>query len=127
MGIKVNIKMNKAALGKLSATQLQALEMTAEAVKSEITNSGVVPKETGALERSAFVDTSELKKGKAAIRYDTPYARRLYWHPEYNFSADLNANAKGKWMQDYIDGDKKDFAKNAYKKVYRRLNRGVVK
>lgn len=113
--------MNKTALGRLSTAQKQALEMTTEAVKSDITLSGVVPKQTGELERSAFVDTSQLSKGKTAIRYDTPYARRLYWHPEHNFRTDKNAEAQGKWMQSYVDGPKRNFAQKAFKKIYKML------
>ncbi len=127
MAIKVNVKMNHAALGRLSNAQKQALEMTTEAVKSDVTLSGTVPKETGEQERSASIDTSKIGKGQTRLSYDTPYARRLYWHPEYNFRTDKNANAQGKWLQTYIDGPKRNFAKNAFKKLYRKLTGGVVK
>ena len=114
-------------LGRLSSAQLKALEQTTDAVKSDIVTSAVVPKQTGELERSAFVDTSQIKKGKTAIKYDAPHARRLDWHPEYNFRTDKNANARGKWMQTYIDGEKKNFAREAFKKLYRKLAGRVVK
>lgn len=127
MSIRVNVKMNRAMLGRLSSAQLKALEQTTDAVKSDIVTSAVVPKQTGELERSAFVDTSQIKKGKTAIKYDAPHARRLYWHPEYNFRTDKNANARGKWMQTYIDGEKKNFAREAFKKLYRKLAGRVVK
>lgn len=127
MTIKVNVKMNRAALGRLSAAQKTTLEQTAEAVKSDVTLSATVPKQTGELERSAIVDTSKLGKGEASLIYDTPYARRLYWHPEYNFRTDKNASAQGKWLQTYIDGPKRNFAKDAFKKLYRKLIGGVVK
>ncbi|MHB8061257.1 MAG: hypothetical protein ACYDG2_01280, partial [Ruminiclostridium sp.] len=65
--------------------------------------------------------------GETRISYDTPYARRLYWHPEYNFRTDKNASAQGKWLQTYIDGPKKSFAKNVFKKLYQKLTGGVVK
>jgi hypothetical protein len=127
MAIKVNVKMNYAALGRLRNAQKQALEMTTEAVKSDVTLSGTIPKQTGELERSAYVDTSKLSKGKTSIGFDTPYARRLYWHPEYDFRTDKNANAQCKWMQTYVDGPKKNFAKNVFKKLYRKLTGGAVK
>ena len=118
--------MNRAVLGRLSAAALQALEQTTEAVKSDIVISAVVPKQTGELERSVSVDTSQIKMGKTAIKFDTPYARRLYWHPEYDFRKDKNANARGKWMQTYIDGEKREFARKAFKRLYLRAARGVV-
>ena len=31
--------------------------------------------------------------GSGKIRYRTPYARRLYYHPEYNFSTEKNPEA----------------------------------
>ena len=31
--------------------------------------------------------------GSGEIRYRTPYARRLYYHPEYNFSTEKNPEA----------------------------------
>ncbi|PYG90140.1 hypothetical protein LY28_00020 [Ruminiclostridium sufflavum DSM 19573] len=127
MAIKVNVKMNHAAIGRLSTAQKQALEMTAEAVKSDVTLSAMVPKQAGELERSAFIDTSKLSKGKTRLGYDTPYARRLYWHPEYDFRTDKNASAQGKWLQTYIDGAKRNFAKEAFRKLYRKLTGGVVK
>jgi hypothetical protein len=38
--------------------------------------------------------------------FSTPYARRLYFHPEYNFSTKENPHAKGMWMEDWIKGGK---------------------
>lgn len=31
--------------------------------------------------------------GSGELRYRTPYARRLYYHPEYNFSQEKNPEA----------------------------------
>lgn len=31
--------------------------------------------------------------GSGELRYRTPYARRLYYHPEYNFSTEKNPEA----------------------------------
>lgn len=33
------------------------------------------------------------------IIWDTPYARKLYWNPLFNFSKDKNPNAQGKWFE----------------------------
>lgn len=127
MKSKVTIKLNNSAISTLERAQKQAIEMTMEAVLSDIKTSAVVPKQTGELERSGFVDTSQLEKFIASIVFDTPYARRLYWHPEYNFRHDKNINAQGKWMQGYIDGDKKDFIKETYVKFFKQLSKGLVK
>ncbi|WP_282171807.1 minor capsid protein [Cytobacillus firmus] len=55
-----------------------------------------IPKDTGELERSG-VRYSQIGKGK--IVWSTPYARRLYYNPQYNFSKDVNPNAQGLWFE----------------------------
>ena len=127
MSVKVTIKLDNAKINGLEKSSRQAFEMTAEAVLSDIRTSAVVPKEHDILEDSGFVDTSQLENMVASIVFDTPYARRLYWHPEYNFRTDKNINAQGKWMQAYIDGDKKDFINETYMKFLKMLSKGVIK
>lgn len=117
----VRVTFEQAKINRLTEAAKQALEMTAEAVKSDVVASQVVPKDVGTLERSAYIETSQSREGKAAVGFNTPYARRLYWHPEYNFRTDKNPNAQGKWMQAYIDGEKKDFAQKQFMKFFRRL------
>ncbi|BFH60746.1 minor capsid protein [Paenibacillus azoreducens] len=124
MKVTAKVILNQAALKNLEQIQQQAIEMTAEAVKTDIVTSQVVPKQTGELERSGHV---VVDRGKARIVFDTPYARRLYWHPEYNFRTDKNQNARGKWMEPYQSGDKKDFAKQAFSKFVKQLSKGMIK
>ncbi|MFT8313177.1 MAG: hypothetical protein ABF633_02860 [Clostridium sp.] len=126
MKARIKIKLNNSAIGTLEKAQQQALEMTMDAVLSDIKTSAVVPKRNNPLETSGYVDTSRLRDMIVSIVFDTPYARRLYWHPEYNFRHDKNANAQGKWMQAYIDGDKKDFIKDTYMKFFKQLSKGLV-
>jgi Minor capsid protein len=40
---------------------------------------------------------SDLGNGK--IVWQTPYAKRLYYNPQYNFSKDKNPNARGLWFE----------------------------
>ena len=127
MNVKVNIKLNNANINKLIEAHSKALEMTGEAVLSDIKTSQVVPKETGTLEDSGFVDLSEIKEAIVRIVFDTPYARRLYWHPEYNFRLDKNPNAQGKWMEIYLTGEKQQFIKNTYSTFFKQLSKGLVK
>lgn len=126
MSVKVTIKLDNAKINGLEKASKQAFEMTMEAVLSDIKTSAVVPKDTSMLEDSAFVDMSQAEDMVASIIFDTPYARRLYWHPEYNFRTDKNINAQGKWMQSYIDGDKKEFIKETYMKFLKMLSKGVI-
>jgi len=41
-----------------------------------------MPKDTGTLINSGILNT---QIGSGELRYRTPYARKLYYHPEYNF------------------------------------------
>lgn len=126
MGIRVSVKIDNVKINKLIEAHKKALEMTADAVLSDIKTSAVVPKDTSMLEDSAFVDRTELMNSIARIVFDTPYARRLYWHPEYNFRHDKNPNAKGKWLDDYLYGEKKEFIKDTYSKFFKMLSKGLI-
>lgn len=115
MNVKVNINhKNLAAIEDIAA---QALVKTADAIKKDVQQSQTMPFKTGTLQnRSTNVDNSQAKDFKVSIVSDTPYARRLYFHPEYNFSHDDNAKAGGKWFEPYITGEKQDFAQREFEK-----------
>lgn len=116
------VKMNFPRIRQLSQAAVSALEKTAEALHTEVVQAQVFPFDTGNLQNeSTFVDYSESKDGKVTLVSSTPYARRLYYHPEYNFKTDENPNAKGGWYGDWLDGGSKaDFAKKAFKQFYKR-------
>ena len=120
--VKVTVKMNDKMILGLKKAQRDAAQLTIEATKREIEKSEVVPRDSGKLEESLQIKTGLLDKGKVTVSYNTPYARRLYFHPEYNFSHDENANAKGEWLEDYLNGGSKaNYMMDTYIKIYRRL------
>lgn len=123
MKVNSKVKLNFPKIKQLTQAQVKALEQTAEELLQEVRQSQVVPRDTGNLQGEAFfVDASESSRGKVTLVHSTPYARRLYFHPEYHFQTDENPNAKGKWFEDWEPGGKdQQFAANAYKKIYRRL------
>lgn len=116
------VKLNMPRIQQLSQAAVSALEKTAEALHTEVVQAQVFPFDTGNLQNeSTFVDYSESKGGKVTLVSSTPYARRLYYHPEYNFQTHENPNAKGGWYEDWLEGGSKaDFAKKAYKQFYKR-------
>lgn len=124
MKIKATLKLNQEAIEKIQDAAIKALPLTMEAMKTEINNMQVVPKETGNLEESAKTGA---EGNKGYISYNTPYARRLYYHPEYNFRQDKNPNAQGRWMDSFIYGPKKDWLAKAYGEFLKRLSGGVIK
>ena len=127
MGVKVTVKLDNTKINALIEAHSKALEMTAEATLSDIRTSAVVPKDTSTLEDSGFVDTTGINWGYTRIVYDTPYARRMYWHPEYDFRTDKNPNAQGKWMESYLTGENKEFVKETYSKFFKQLSKGLIK
>ena len=121
--VKSTVKMNFPRIRQLEQAQVTALEQTAEALHTEVVQAQVMPFDTGALQNEGtFVDYSESRQGKVSIVSSTPYARRLYFHPEYHFQTKENPNARGKWYEDWLPGGKKsDFAIDTYKRIYRGL------
>lgn len=99
----------------------RALEKTTEALHTEIVQAQVIPFDTGHLQNdSTFIDLSESKRGHTEIVSSTPYARRLYYHPEFNFSKEENPNAKAGWLEDWEEGGANgDFAGKAFGMFFR--------
>lgn len=123
MKVSSVVKMNFARMNQLTDAAVSALEKTAEALHTEVIQAQVMPFETGHLEEDAtFVDYSESKSGKVTIVSATPYARRLYYHPEYHFQKDENPFAGGKWYAPWLPGGlNEDFCSKAFKRFYKRL------
>ena len=122
MQVKSTIKLNMARINELSQAAVRALELTAEELHTEVVQAQVMPFDTGHLEEDAtFVDYSNSQNGKVTLVSSTPYVRRLYYHPEYNFQTKENPNAKGKWLDDWLPGrNEADFAPNAFKRLYKK-------
>lgn len=102
----------------------KALKQTLENLKTEVSNMQVVPKEVGTLEESIVVKS---KSNKGAISYNTPYVRRLYYHPEFNFRTDKNVNAQGRWLDEFIYGEKKKWLVEKFGKNLKANSGGIVK
>lgn len=115
------VKLNTANLKAIEGLAEQCLIKTAETVFGDLQDSQTMPFDTGELQnRSTFVDASQASKGKVAVVSDTPYARRLYFHPEYNFNQDKNPNAGGEWFEPYINGAKKDYAQKVFEHLMKK-------
>ena len=122
--VKGKLKLNPQAIKKIEDAAVKALPLTMEALKTEVNNMKVVPKDTGNLEESAATGA---EGNRGFISYNTPYARRLYYNPQYNFRQDKNPNAQGRWLDSFIYGPKKDWLAKAYGEFLKRLSGGVIK
>lgn len=119
--VSCTIKLNEAKLNELTRQQYVSLAQTADALLTDLRDSQTMPFDTGNLQNdSTSIDDSQKEKGRVSIVSTTPYARRLYYHPEYNFRRNNNARAGGKWFEPYISGNKSDFAKSAFSKLFKR-------
>ncbi|MDV3426661.1 MAG: minor capsid protein [Bacillota bacterium] len=124
MKVKVTVKLNNSKIRQLEEANKQAFKLTVEDVLQDIKDSQVVPKDTGRLENSGTIEF--ISEVVASIIFQTPYARRLYFNPNFNFHTDKNANAQGMWMDMYVNGDKKDFIISQYSMHLKELSKGLV-
>lgn len=122
MQVKSSVTLNLPRIRQLTQAAITALEQTGEALHTEVVQAQVMPFETGHLEEDAtFVDYSDSADGLVRIVSSTPYARRLYYHPEYNFQTDENPFAGGEWFEPWLPGGvSQDFAKDAFKRFYKK-------
>ena len=111
--------MVKRVYGKRGQFAKNGHEYKGKAVREKVHGGGHLQNE------STFLDFSESQRGKVTIVSSTPYARRLYYHPEYHFDTGENPHARGEWYKDWLPGGRSaNFAKDAFKEFYRR-NGGV--
>lgn len=91
------------ALAKIveKTVELSIPEITSEFLKD---SNYYAPMVTGDLRRSG-INFSDFDKGR--VVWQTPYARRLFYNPQYNFSKDANPNARGLWAE-YAKEQNKD-------------------
>lgn len=115
----VEIHVDLSGLEHIDRAAMDAALETAGALRGEIITAQVVPFDTGKLQESMggidqFTEGEQLHT--ALCVGDTPYARRLYFHPEYNFQTVNNPNAQGEWAEHWLPGgDKEDFAPDAFR------------
>ena len=122
MQVSSTVRMNMPRIRQLTQAAVTALEKTAEALHTEVVQAQVMPFDTGNLQNeSTFVDYGKLNSGRVVLVSSTPYARRLYYHPEYNFQMDENPNAGGEWYKDWLPGGSKEiFTPKAFKQFYKK-------
>lgn len=124
MGFSVSskIKLNIPVVKQLDRAKQQALEQTGDALLTQVKNTQVMPFDTSILQNdSTAVDYSQSANGVVKIVSSTPYARRLYFHPEYNFSRKENIAAGGKWFSPWLEGGtRQNFCSRAFVRFYRK-------
>lgn len=122
MGTKFTVRLHHGALRRLDQAAITALEQTAEAIHTDLVQAQTMPFRMGNLQNeSTFVDSAHSAEGSVALVSSTPYARRLYFHPEYHFFQRENPQAGGEWFAPYLPGGKKaEFPEKTFAKLYQR-------
>lgn len=115
------VKINVPKIKQLDRATITALEKTISALHTEVVKAQVMPFDTGNMQNvNTFEDYSNSRRGKVSLNTSTPYARRMYFHPEYNFQTKENANARGNWYEPWISGKEKDFCSKAFSQFYKK-------
>lgn len=119
--MKVKVTLNKAVIQRISDAAKAAAVDTMEQLYTDLANySKTMPFDSGDMQNNqTFVDSTE---SGAVLITGSPQARRLYYHPEYNFQQKEGANgSRGAfWLEPYISGNKKNFIRDKYTELFRR-------
>ena len=115
-GIKITL--DTRTIGKLSATVEKTAAMSIDALRTDVVNAQVMPYDLGDMQNNNTFTAVEKDGDQINARLITtsgsPQARRLYYHPEYDFQKVNNLNAGGEWLKPWIEGDRSDFARDAF-------------
>lgn len=95
ISFNLNVAFNRRALEQRveNANRLAQMQLDQDVLKD---SNYFIPKDTSFLEGSG-VTQSQIGNGK--VMWVSPYARKLYYNPQYNFSKDTNPNAQGLWFE----------------------------
>lgn len=99
-----------------------ALEQTGEALHTEVVNAEVMPFDVGTMQNDdTFVDYSNSRYGAVSLITTYPQARRLYYHPEYDFQTINNNFAGAKWLDPWKKGGQyENFVPEAFAELLKR-------
>ena len=116
--MKITIKLNQQKLSDLADAVKKSAFEAMEAVHTDLISSQTMPFDTGDMQNNqTFVESIETG---AVLITGSPQARRLYYHPEYNFQTGKNKNAGAYWLELYLTGNKKDLVKVNFMEALKR-------
>ena len=95
-------------LKSVDTKMLDAFAKSAYVLQDEIREAQVIPRDVGTLQGEAFTIIDHSRQKYMDMGFSTPYARRLYFHPEYHFRTDENPHAQGMWLRDWVKGGRKE-------------------
>ena len=124
--MKVKVTLNKAVIQRISDAAKAAAVDTMDALRTDLMNAKTMPYDNGDMQNNqtfVAVEGEDIINGvetySVSLVTGSPQARRLYYHPEYNFQHGTNKNAGAYWLEPYISGDKKNFIRDKYTELFR--------
>ena len=125
--MKVKVTLNKAVIQRISDAAKAAAVDTMDALRTDLMNAKTMPYDNGDMQNNqtfVAVEGEDIINGvetySVSLVTGSPQARRLYYHPEYNFQRGTNKNAGAYWLEPYISGNKKNFIRDKYTELFRR-------
>ena len=117
--MKSGLVFDKKGLKLVDKKMSDALELTAHVIRDEVRDEGIVPFDKGTLRGEAmYIDAKDVSKGEVRIGHSTVYARRLYFHPEYNFQTTNSPFAQAYWFAPWLKGGRYE---KRFSEVYAKL------
>lgn len=112
--MRVQINLDRNAIKDIEKAVKKSAVEAMEILKSDLVSSETMPFDNGDMQNN---NTSvEATENGAVLITGSPQARRLYYHPEYNFQQGKNHSAGALWLEPYTTGDKKDLLKDEFEK-----------
>lgn len=104
--MRVTITLSRAAISSLRRAAVQSAAETLEQLYADLVSAQLMPYKEGIMQNDdTFVEAGD---SGAVLITGSPQARRLYYHPEYDFQKGNNKHAGAYWLDPYIFGDKRD-------------------
>lgn len=124
--MKIDIKLDYTAIRAIENAAKQAAVTAMEELRKDLDNAETMPFDTGDMQNNqtfVAVEGEDTVNGEdiysVSLVTGSPQARRLYYHPEYQFQHGHNDYAGGLWLEPYINGDKKDFVQTEFTKIFK--------
>lgn len=121
--MQIQINLDPAAISRLSKAIESAVQLTVDALRGDVISAQVMPFDQGDMQNknthTEVVRTGDTVIG-ALVTDESPQARRLYYHPEYNFQRANNPNARGLWYEPWISGERSGFAEEVFAAAYKK-------
>lgn len=122
--MKIQIEWDTAACKRLAEAAQTALQKTGEALFTEVKNAQVMPYAQGDMQdHDTYVKNAYQEDGRLCVDIisDVVKARRLYYHPEYNFQTAKNPNAGGEWLAPWLPGGKEEaFSLETFREIFKK-------